>query len=114
METARSSWTEMPGLMRIDELQNRILAMARAWPVSDAVPYAFEKRIMAALAAAQPLDVWAFWSRLLWRAAAPCVGIMLVLSAWTMISHSANSTTTLAADLDRTVWGPLTSLNESW
>src|ERR1043165_8517093 len=100
--------------MRTEELQHKVLQAARALPVSEAVPYAFEKRVMAALAAAESVDVWALWSRLLWRAAAPCVGIMLVLSAWTMISSAGNTSATLAADLDRTVWGPLTSLNESW
>ena len=100
--------------MNIDELRNKLVAAARALPPSDAVPYAFEKRIMAALRAQAPVDVWALWSRLLWRAAAPCVAIMLAVSLWAMVDNSAKSSTSLAADLDRTVWGPLSSLNESW
>ena len=100
--------------MNIDELRNKLVAAARALPPSDAVPYAFEKRIMAALSAQVPVDVWALWSRLLWRAAAPCVAIMLAVSLWAIVDNSARSSTSLAADLDRTVWGPLSSLNESW
>jgi hypothetical protein len=101
--------------MRIDELQNKLLLAARALPVSDHVPYAFEKRILAALNSQAPLDIWAFWSRLLWRAAAPCVGIMLVLGVWTVVaSSSGTASASLAADLDRTVWGPLIAINESW
>ena len=101
--------------MRIDQWQTKLLAAARSLPTNDYVPYAFEKRIMARLAKQEPADVWAFWSRLLWRAAAPCVGVMLVLGAWTVLSSkSTSSSSSLAADLDRTVWGPLISLNESW
>ncbi len=101
--------------MNTDDLQRKILAAARALPQSDQVPYAFEKRIMAHLSARAALDVWAVWSRLLWRAAAPCVGIMLVLSAWTIMSgRLGGPSETLAADFERTVWGPLTSINESW
>jgi hypothetical protein len=102
--------------MKIDELQRKLLAAARALPISDQVPYSFEKRIMAALAAnPAAVDVWAFWSRLLWRAAAPCVGIMLVLGVWSVFAaNSGSSSASLAADFDRTVWGPLVSLNESW
>ncbi len=101
--------------MNVDDLQQKIFAAARALPQSDHVPYAFEKRIMAHLKARPALDVWAVWSRLLWRAAAPCVGIMLVLSAWTVVSGQlGGSSETLAADFERTVWGPLTSINESW
>lgn len=100
--------------MNADELQRRIFAAARALPPGEDVPYAFEQRIMAALASRPPLDPWALWSRLLWRAAAPCVGIMLVVSVWTVVAQASSSPAALAADLERTVWGPLTSLNVSW
>jgi hypothetical protein len=101
--------------MNLDDLQQKILAAARALPQSDHVPYAFEKRIMATLATCPAIDAWALWSRLLWRAAAPCIGIMLVLSAWTVVSGQlGGSSEALAADFERTVWGPLTSINESW
>jgi hypothetical protein len=100
--------------MKIDELANMLLTAARALPSSQAVPYAFEKRIMAAVLSPPALDLWAFWSRCLWRAAGPCVAIMLAVSVWTIVDNSANASNSLAADLDRTVWGPLASLNESW
>jgi hypothetical protein len=101
--------------MKADELQRKVFLLARALPASDHVPYAFEKRIMARLSAQPVVDVWAVWSRLLWRAAAPCVGIMLVISVWTIVANrSSNSSEALAADFERTVWGPLTSLGDSW
>ena len=101
--------------MNADELQKKLFALARALPPSDHVPYAFEKRIMARVAALPVVDVWAVWSRLLWRAAAPCVGIMLVISVWTVVANrSGGAPETLAADYERTVWGPLASLGDSW
>ena len=73
--------------MNLTELQKKMFAVARANPPSDHVPYAFEKRIMARLHAPLPLDLWALWGRLLWRAAAPCVAIMVLLSAWTLVNR---------------------------
>jgi hypothetical protein len=101
--------------MRIDELQAKLLAAARALPPSGQAPYAFEKRVMAALQAEPALDPWALWSRLLWRAAAPCVAVMVALSVWTVVAQpSSSASASLAADLERTIWGPLTSINDSW
>lgn len=72
--------------MNIVLLQKRLLAAARLQPPSDAVPYAFEQRIMACLRAGPRarLDGWALWSSALWRAAAPCLGVMVLISAWTV------------------------------
>lgn len=101
--------------MNADDLEKKFFALARALPPSDHAPYAFEKRIMAQLKSPVAIDVWALWSRLLWRAAAPCIAIMLLLSVWTVLSNrSLSSSDTLAADFERTVWGPLSSLGDSW
>jgi hypothetical protein len=100
--------------MNIHDLQTKLVSAARQLPPSDAVPYAFEKRIMAVLQRQEPLDIWAFWARSLWRAAGPCVAIMLAVSVWAAVASSGHASTSLAADLDWTVWGPLSSLNESW
>jgi hypothetical protein len=55
------------------------------------VPYAFEKRIMARLAARPVVDDWALWARALWRAAAPCAAIMLLLGAWSFFAPPSNA-----------------------
>ena len=60
--------------MNLAELERKLIAAARANPPSDRVPYAFEKRIMARLAARPVADGWALWARALWRAAAPVRG----------------------------------------
>jgi hypothetical protein len=101
--------------MNVEKLQAKLLTAARALPPAERVPYAFEKRIMAALAALPAPDPWALWSHLLWRAAAPCVGIMLAVSIWAMFFPSTGSASaTLAADLEGTLWGPLVALNDTW
>ena len=53
--------------MNLAELERKLIAAARANPPSDRVPYAFEKRIMARLAAWPVADSWALWARALWR-----------------------------------------------
>jgi len=76
--------------MNLEKLENKLLAAARANPPSERVPYAFEKRVMAHLRNGVAGDAWAFWARALWRAAAPCVGIMLLLSAWSLFNGGNN------------------------
>jgi anti-sigma-K factor RskA len=67
--------------MNLVELQKKLIAAARRNPPDDRVPYAFEKRILAHLAARAGVDRWGFWSRGLWRAAVSCVAVALVFGA---------------------------------
>jgi hypothetical protein len=91
--------------MNLDELERRLFAVARAEPVSEQVPFAFEKRIIARIKESPRLDAWSFWARALWRAAASCVAIMLLLSAWSFFApHGpASSTTDLSQEFENTV-----------
>jgi len=90
--------------MKLDQLHQKLIAAARANPPSDRVPLAFEKRIMARLPARHVLDEWALWSRALWRAAAPCVAIMLLLSAWTFFApNGAVPSNDLSQDFENTL-----------
>jgi hypothetical protein len=98
--------------MNLAELQRKLLAAARANPPSDAVPYAFSKRIMARLKTAPVLDGWALWARALWRAAAPCVAIMLLLSAWAFFKPRDNSTD-LSQQFDKTMLAALDQDSDS-
>ena len=43
-------------------------------------------------------DDWALWGRALWRAAAPCVAITLLLGAWIVLPRGA---TMLPCDLSQ-------------
>jgi hypothetical protein len=101
--------------MNLAEIQEKLLAAARADHPSEAVPYAFEKRVMARITSQPVVDVATFWNRILWRATAPCVAIMVFLGAWTVLSgHPNGSAETLAADLENTVLAPFDNLGETW
>jgi hypothetical protein len=91
--------------MNLADLQSKLIAAARANPPSDRVPYAFEKRIMAHVAGRAPADPWTLWGRALWRAAAPCVAIMLLLAAWSVLTpqRAAPATTNLSQALEQTL-----------
>jgi hypothetical protein len=71
--------------MDVDALQKKLIAAAKATSPSDSVPYAFEKRITARLKGHTVMDEWGLWAGPLWKAAVPCVAIMLALSAWSFI-----------------------------
>ena len=91
--------------MDLIELQRKLIATARKDVPSDRVPYAFEKRVMARLTARPALDYAAVWANALWRAATPCVAIMLLLSAWSFFAGSANAPATdVSQDFENTVF----------
>jgi hypothetical protein len=92
--------------MNINDLQNKLLAAARTQVPSDAVPYAFEKRIMAHLKQSSPVDVWNLWGKALWKAAAPCIAITLLIGIWT-IAMVGDPHESQLADLETTVMAPL-------
>ncbi len=90
--------------MNLPELERKLIAAARANPPSDRVPYAFEKRIMSLLAACPAADSWTLWGRALWRAAAPCVAVMVALAAWSCLApHSNSPSGDLSQDLEQTL-----------
>jgi transposase len=99
--------------MNVVELQKKLLAAARANRPDEHVPYAFEKRVMARLGEKPALDGLALWNRTLWRAAAPCVALTLLLGVWTLFAPAdENPGETLAADLETTLYAPFESQTE--
>ena len=102
--------------MNTAELHRKLIAVARANPPSDQVPYAFEKRV-AALLAARPLrENMSLWIYGLWRAVVSCVAITLLLGAWAAFQPatpavtgddlSQNFENTLLAAVDQTEPAP--------
>ena len=89
--------------MNQTELHRKLIAAARVHQPSDRVPYAFEKRILARLRDLSPRDPWAFWGRALWRAAGPCIAIMLLFSAWSWLSPAGSQTSDWSQELENTV-----------
>jgi hypothetical protein len=77
--------------MNIAELQKKLLAAARANPPGDRVPYAFEKRVMALLAARTATDHLVLWMRGLWRAAVSCAVIALLLGVWAFFNPTVST-----------------------
>ena len=79
------------------ELQRKLVAIARAHPPSDRVPYSFETRVMALLT--RPVaDHWATWARALWRGALASLAFMLLLTAMSWVS-TVNRNPVSSADL---------------
>jgi hypothetical protein len=68
--------------MNWEPIIDRLLSAARSEPTNGDVPYAFEKRIMARLESASPLDMWTLWAHELWRSAALCLAIMTLSGLW--------------------------------
>jgi peptidoglycan/LPS O-acetylase OafA/YrhL len=96
--------------MNLDDLQRKLIKVARANPPTDRVPYGFERRIMAGLKSHPLLDQWAFWAQALWRATAPCIAVVLLITAWSLLSpatpnaNQAPPTMDVAQDLENTVF----------
>jgi anti-sigma-K factor RskA len=97
--------------MNLAELQQKLIAAARLSPPDDRVPYAFEKRITALIAARAMADHWAIWTRGLWRAAASCVAVAVVCGAVSLFMPAAtDSGNDLSQDFENTL---LASVDQS-
>lgn len=100
--------------MNLDQLQQKLLAAARAQPPRDEVPFGFEQRVLARLRGVRPADPWVWWVRGLWQAAASCAALALVLGAWVVLAPSAGSTAEpLDEQLENTVLAAVDEGNES-
>jgi hypothetical protein len=101
--------------MKLVDLEKKLIAVARANPPSDRVPPSFEKRIMALLSARPVYDLWAAWARGLWYAAAPCVAVMLLFSAWAFFESPKQQIPSidLAQQLDNTLLAAVDQNNDS-
>lgn len=115
--------SDSPADMKVERLQQTVLAAARkAPPVAD-VPFAFERRIMARLRPmTDPLAVWSTW---LWRAALSGCAVAAVtwgvgLSPWTSAlpeDFAGEIETPLelaSADLEDALFAPADSSPEIW
>ncbi len=90
--------------MNLNQLQRKLLSAGRCAVPSDRVPFAFEKRIMAQLHGVPQFDRWAAWAAGLWRAAALCIAVMLLLSAWAWFRPAKPSgNNDLAQELENTM-----------
>lgn len=79
--------------MNLEVLSQKLLAAGRAHPPSDRVPYAFSKRILENLQQTSPWELGALWSRMLWRAAGPCVALAVAIGLWSHFHGTAGLVT---------------------
>ena len=78
----------------------QFLRFARNLPANEHVPYAFEKRIMACLRELLTPDPLTLWSRMLWRAVAPCLGVMILVVLFSSGEPVGTSAGQAAGELD--------------
>jgi anti-sigma-K factor RskA len=96
--------------MHLSDLRERLVAAARSHPPGDHVPYAFEKRVMAHVQAASAADSRDLWARALWRAAAACTALVVLVGVLTfVIPGGGASAGDLSQDFENTM---LASLNQ--
>ncbi len=100
--------------MNLSALREKLVAVARSNPPGDKVPYSFEKRVMANLASLPRVDEWAWWGRALWRAAAVCAGVTLLLSAWCFIALPGHAAADSAVNLEDTVFSSVNGADLTW
>ena len=90
--------------MNIAELHKKLIAAARRQAPDDRVPYAFEKRILAQIAARTKAVRWTHWTQSLMRAAVSCVVVALLFGAWTVfMPASTPATDDMSQDLQNTL-----------
>ena len=91
--------------MNLAELQKKLIAAARLQSPDERVPYAFEKRITALIAArTRAVDRWAVWAHGLWRAAASYVAVAAVFSAVALLSPATpDNSNDLSQDFENTL-----------
>lgn len=86
------------------ELQEKLTAAARLSPPDARVPFAFEKRIMALIAARKVANHWVFWTRGLWRAAASCVAVAVACGTISLfLPATTDSGNDLSQDFENTL-----------
>jgi len=91
--------------MNLQQLQTKLISVARKNTPGADVPYAFEKRIMARLASSVA-DVWEFWAKALWRAATACVIAMALLGGWSFQTASTEAHD-LSQEFENTVYAAM-------
>lgn len=90
--------------MNLAGLQKKLIAAARLQAPDERVPYAFEKRITALIAARAKADRWIFWARGLWRATAPCVAVAVVFGAAALFQPTTpDNSNDLSQDFENTL-----------
>ena len=100
-------------IIDFERLRSRLIEAARKKQPSQDVPYSFEKRIMARIAAAGPEDLLSLWGAALWKGAAACAAITalsVALSFWAVSANGDNESDPFEA----VVLAGADQLTETW
>jgi hypothetical protein len=91
------------------ELERKLIKAARGDTPSDAIPFLFARRVMARISVAPAVvaDPLTAWAAALWRAAAPCAAIALLLGAWTAFEPESSAPDEFAQHFENTVLADL-------
>ncbi|HEY3854371.1 MAG TPA: hypothetical protein VGO67_08275 [Verrucomicrobiae bacterium] len=93
--------------MNENELRAKLIAAAKSNPPGDHAPYAFEKRVMNAIATRPVPDVWDLWAGPMWRAALSCVAVTVLCGVWSFAAHrQAPSDDNFSQDFEAMVFAP--------
>jgi|ERR1051325_9325429 hypothetical protein len=98
--------------MNLDNLHQKLISAARSAQPSDAVPYAFEKRIMARLAEVTHVDSMAAWSAALWRGAISCIAIVVLSGAWSLWSSHQHRSADFSQEFETAVFASAGSVDD--
>jgi hypothetical protein len=90
----------------------QFISAARSINTNERVPYAFEKRIMANLLGAKPVDLWNAYAGIMWRAALSCLLITAITGAAVKFADPSRADL-FASDLERTVLAPV-DVDDTW
>lgn len=104
--------------MKLNNLQHKLIAAARAVQPDERVPYAFEKRIMARLAQGMAqgmaVDALSLWSTALWRAAVACVLVVVLSGAMSLWSSGHHRSSDLSQEFETAVFASVASSDGVW
>lgn len=102
--------------MKVKSLHKLLIETARKLPEKDCVPASFEKRIMSHIDAEGLTDALTLWAKGLWRAAIPCLTLMMLIGTLNVIDRQESQVDPLAEDLELTMLKPFDELSfeELW
>ena len=101
--------------MQLRQLSEKLIEGARSNVPADAVPYAFEQRVMAHIRGIKPVDAWAIWSAGLWRAALACLLLTLLSGAWSVWGEPDSAPSIeFAQEFETAVAVPETQFYDLW
>jgi hypothetical protein len=115
--TMHHNQSEPANMKNRSDHYDRLMRAAQKLPENDQTPYGFEKRIMAHIASCGHTDGITLWTLGLWKAALPCVAIMLLTTTWASLANpneNSRPDDSLATELQLTMTQPLEALEESW